>query len=138
MKKDNVPRIFRLEPSAAILSALLLAAAVFIYLKRNDCNYSNIYLKVCMVLSGGISGRCSGRLLNREKNSYSKKKQIANATIVLVGLFQIIFSFVNLLNVPLDTTIIQLDFFGLNFFILFSTNLILFILSIYISIIKEE
>lgn len=132
-KEDSHSTIPQLEFSGLLLSVVPLIVAVFVFTNRNEYNYTNIYLKISMILAGGIVGDYLGLLLhkkNREK--CSKNKQFACVVAVLGGLFQIIFSFVSLLDAPLDTTVIKLEFFEYHFFILIIAHLTLFLLSLYI------
>ena len=132
-KEDNRSTLPQLELSGLLLSVAPLIVAVFVFTNRNEYNYANIYLKISMILAGGIVGDYLGLLLHKEnREKCGRNKQFACVIAVFGGLFQIIFSFVNLLNAPLDTTIIKLEFFEYHFFILIITHLALFLLSLYI------
>ena len=132
-KEDNRSTLPQLELSGLLLSVAPLIVAVFVFTNRNEYNYANIYLKISMILAGGIVGDYLGLLLHKEnREKCGRNKQFACVIAVFGGLFQIIFSFVNLLNAPLDTTIIKLEFFEYHFFILIITLLALFLLSLYI------
>lgn len=132
-KEDNRSTMPQLELSGLLLSAFSLAAAVFVFINRNEWNYTNIYLKISMCLAGGIVGVDLALLLHREfREKCGRRQQFACAAAVLAGVFQIIFSFVNLLEAPLDPAILRPAFFACPFFILVGAHLVLFALSLYL------